>query len=148
MDSDGWDLTPSGIGIPAAGGLGGPRIGMANLDLNANSAAVASYPNMGMYTNILQPGSAPGHRIPPPPPPPPTEVQIGHRAAVARLSSSPGSPPSEGNRPSWQGRDDAGARRCWSKSLKQRQAAQVTVDDDGEDDEEEEDESMLNQHSQ
>jgi hypothetical protein len=72
-DAD-WGLTPPRLRVgsasggrgPVAGGLGAPRVGLENLDLNVDCPAdVASYPNMSMYTHLLQPGSSAGHGMPP-----------------------------------------------------------------------------------
>ncbi|KAI5009018.1 hypothetical protein ZWY2020_010066 [Hordeum vulgare] len=77
IDEDGWGMTPprlrgsAGRGLVAgglgrgsvAGGLRAP-IGLENIDLNADSAVAASYPNMGMYTQLFHQGSAAGHGVP------------------------------------------------------------------------------------
>ncbi|XBI85810.1 hypothetical protein VPH35_093886 [Triticum aestivum] len=46
-----------------AGALRAP-IGLDNIDLNGDSAVAASYPNLGMYTQLFHPGSAAGHGVP------------------------------------------------------------------------------------
>jgi hypothetical protein len=52
-DAD-WGLTlPRLQGGSASGGLGAPRVGLENLDLNVDCAAAASYPNISMYTHLL-----------------------------------------------------------------------------------------------
>ncbi|KAI4971672.1 hypothetical protein ZWY2020_002586 [Hordeum vulgare] len=77
IDEDGWGMTSprlrgsAGRGLVAgglgrgsvAGGLRSP-IGLENIDLNADSAVAASYPNMGMYTQLFHQGSAAGHVCP------------------------------------------------------------------------------------
>uniref|UniRef100_A0A8R7PYZ7 Uncharacterized protein n=1 Tax=Triticum urartu TaxID=4572 RepID=A0A8R7PYZ7_TRIUA len=71
MDDEGWGLTPprlwcdsSGGRVPRAGNVAAPRMDLGNLDLNADYAA-ASYPDMTMYTHIIQRDSGSGHGFSP-----------------------------------------------------------------------------------
>jgi hypothetical protein len=122
------------------GGLRAP-IGLENIDLNGDSAAAASYPNMSMYTHLLHPGSASDHGMP---------LQHTRSDVVPQRQ---GRPPRQGLPPmratdrrgkqvvATSGRGGAGSSR--SGSGRQRPAAPIMVDDV---DEEEEDDNMLNQH--
>ncbi|KAI4978610.1 hypothetical protein ZWY2020_015363 [Hordeum vulgare] len=69
MDGEGWGLTPprlrrdsSGSRVPRTGNVAAPRMDLGNLDLNADYAT-ASYPNMTMYTHILQRDSGSGQGL-------------------------------------------------------------------------------------
>ncbi|CAN6163830.1 unnamed protein product [Urochloa humidicola] len=169
IDDDGWGLTPprlrgsAGRGSMAgllgrgsmvgglgrgevAGGLDVHRMGLENMELNADSAAAASYPNMSMYTHLLHPGSASGHGMP---------LQRTRSDIVPQRQGRPprqGLPPLRApNRRGKQvvatsGRGGAGSSR--SGSGRQQQAPSIMVDDVEEEYEEEEDDSMLNQHMQ
>ncbi|CAO2036001.1 unnamed protein product [Urochloa humidicola] len=129
-----------------AGGLGVHRMGLENMELNADSAAAASYPNMSMYTHLLHPGSASGHGMP---------LQRTRSDIVPQRQGRPprqGLPPLRApNRRGKQvvatsGRGGAGSSR--SGSGRQQQAPPIMVDDVEEEYEEEKDDSMLNQHMQ
>ncbi|KAI5009812.1 hypothetical protein ZWY2020_011949 [Hordeum vulgare] len=126
-------------------GLRAP-IGLENIDLNADSAVAASYPNMGMYTQLFHQGSAAGHGVP---------LQRTRSDGVAQRQ---GRPPRQGLPPvrapyrrgkqvvATSGRGGAGSSR--SGSGRQRHATPIMVEDVEEEDEEEEDDNMLNQHIQ
>jgi hypothetical protein len=160
MDGEGWGLTPphlrrdsSGGRIARAENVAARRMDLGNLDLNTDCAA--SYPDMMMYSHILQRDCGSGQGFPP------------QRARSDGVPLRPGRPPRQGlsvaRAPGAhgkavvvQGGGDAAAsvrvaaRRGGSNgvsSSRQPKVASIPVDDDDDiEEDEDEDENALNQH--
>jgi hypothetical protein len=89
MDGEGWGLTPPRLRRDSssgrtvrAGNVAARHMDLGNLDLNADSAA--SYPDMTMYTHILQRDSGSSQGFPP------------QRARSDGVPLRPGRPPRQG----------------------------------------------------